>query len=164
MIHPREIAQCPPPIYAQGDLLKLHRVYGRCDGIITPRVYLDRKAETLPGFNALVYHEAVHAVEVHAFVGLMLLIVAVTTLAVGITNGLWWSWLTFGLTSAGWLLWRREQEVRADACALFGTDEAEFYAFATMHEHPSGLWGRWQYATTPQARLERARRRARRYE
>ena len=158
MIRPERLFESPPRTFVVAGLRARTGLYALCDGALSPAVYVDRRIEGQPGFEALIYHESLHAVERHALIGLVLLTIPVV------------GWV-------GWIFWRRAQEVRADAfafaaCARLSpapTEEAriaaakrELVALTLMHAHPTRAFWRWCYGRNPKDRLERALRRARR--
>lgn len=170
MIDPRALlTHRQPPIVLSPGLHRHTGLYAQAEGLVRPFIRTDRLAEGRPGFEALMYHEALHVHERHALAGLVLLFLPV----VGVFL---------------WILWRREQEIRADAFALLAAStfaksrEAEkeepdpavvaaeraaaglreFSAFVLLHEHPKSRFWKWCYGRTPAHRVERAVARSRR--
>lgn len=159
MIEPLQLYRSALPVFAIVNLHKDHGVYSRCVGVLTPRILIDRQAEASPAFNALVLHEGVHAVEVHAFVGLLLVAIALVSLAVVIALGWLPALLTFALAGGSYVWWRREQETRCDAVALYGAGICSFRSLLLMHGHPKTRFGRWCYGKTRAERFDRANKR-----
>lgn len=161
-------------------------VMARADGILDPVVIADRLAVGRHGWNGLAFHEILHCLERHSFVGLLVLTIPTScawplaffsgSLVAGYLLALW------GVLA--WVWWRREQEVRADAFAWRGAGAQDFYAFvlelplAPEGRLPAGwtwlarpraiasavsrLWCRWLYAKSLTHRINRASRRAER--
>ncbi len=155
MIHPLDMLETGLPVAAARGLHRATGLWGRAFGVLRPFVELDRMAEGLPGFEALVFHEGLHVQERHALVGIVLLAIPVV------------GWIL-------WPFWRREQEIRADAFAFAAcrvvasrdpirgqkVAEREFSAFCLMHPHPRDWFWRWCYGRNPSHRYERAKKRA----
>lgn len=118
---PLELVRAMP---AHGSVRGLHDrwgVYACSLGIWRPWVAVDRKAETMPGFDALIYHESLHATEWHALLGLSILLAGAVEFAAAVVLELWLSALLGPLVAIVlWALWKREAETRADAIALYG--------------------------------------------
>lgn len=136
MIDPNDMLRRQPPIQSLPGLYKNTGLYAVAHGILRPRVLVDRTGEHLPGFEALMFHEALHVHERHALVGFLFLLVPV---------------VGWGL----WVWWRRAQEIRADLFALRAAGSRDFYAFVAMHPHPRGRFWRWCYGATAAARFNR---------
>lgn len=142
MIDPQALLAGPlPTCIATSGLHTRLGVWACARGLWKPEILVDRGAETRDGWEALMYHEALHVRERHALVGILCIL----------------------LFAPAWLWWRREQEIRADAFALWGAGSAEFWAFLYLHPHPKGRFARWCYGGSREHRAERAARRARRY-
>jgi hypothetical protein len=142
MMNPQDLLAGPLPIcIATSGLYRRTGVWACARGLLYPEILVDRAAETRDGWEALMFHEALHVRERHALIGLLILI----------------------LFAPAWPWWRREQEVRADAFALWGAGREEFWAFLYLHPHPTGRFARWCYGRSREHRAERAERRARRY-
>jgi hypothetical protein len=158
--------------------------WARAEGILEPVIRADRLATGRPGWNALLHHEALHCIERHPLVGILLLgfpMSAAPFVAAVFGSASGWGSLALGL--ALWAWWKREREIRADAFAWKGAGPQQFYSFVAMLPHPElspalpkgwrwlawarwlgvnaeHAWYRWVYGRTLQARIERARRRA----
>jgi Zn-dependent protease with chaperone function len=159
--HPREIQQ--PGAVRFYTLSNLH-VDGRkttaaCLGVLRPRVVIDRRLQSEPGFEAVCYHEGTHAYEHHSFVGVLLLVPGAVGFATGLALGLWALTLLLPASVVAWVLWQREKETRADAVALYGAGEAEFYCMLQRVGGQKARWGRWLYTPSVKTRTARARRR-----
>lgn len=170
----------------------MHRETGRwgyCDGVLRPRIKIDRVGRLMVGFNGLLWHESLHAIERHAFLGLMLLGVGgVVALAIGLLVGLrpeleWFgygSYAALALSGLAWVWWRRESEIRADVFSLEAVGAQEFFAFLVAFGMPRftlpdgvdsrtrinrvGIWlvrrwHSWCYAKSVTARVMRATQR-----
>lgn len=145
MIDPQDLIRRQPPTMHLPGLHKRYGVYGMARGVFHPVVVVDRtKVEGRPGFEALMFHEGLHAHERHALIGFAMLAVPVL------------GWLA-------WLWWRREQEIRCDAFAFRGAGPSEFYSFCRMHPHPTERFGRWCYGQNADDRYARTLKRAGRY-
>lgn len=146
MIEPRDLLTwAQPPIYPKPGLHKRYGVYAMAYGVWSPRILVDRNYEGQPGWEAMMFHEGLHVHERHALCGLVLLLIPVV------------GWIA-------WFLWRREQEIRADAFALKGSGPSETWAFIRqLHPHPTDWFGRWCYGRTAKDRWERTVARAWRY-
>lgn len=107
-------------------------------GIFKPKVIYDPLIDVHPGGNAIMVHEAVHVLERHALRGIFVLI------------------FTLGL---GYLFFRRECELRADAEALRLMGEQEFRAMVYTFPDPVTRVGRFIYGKTREERIRRAHRR-----
>lgn len=164
MTHPRDLqAAGAVRAYTYVNLTVYgRRTIGACIGILFPRVVLDRAMETEPGFEALCYHEGTHAYEFHRLTSILLLAPGVASLSVGIVYEILPLALGVLLSVAGWIWWQREMEIRADAVALFGAGEKEFWALVQRVGAQRTWWGRWCYGKTKRAREARAWGRCRR--
>ncbi len=150
-------------------------LWGQAVGVVWPRVVVDRLVETRAGFEALMFHEALHVHEHHALAGIVLLSLGMAGSAVSLVlehpEG-FGAFLLAGV--AAWFLWRREQEIRSDAFAMRGAStEAdgkvtprsmrdglrEFRAFTLLHPHPRGWFWKWCYGRSPKHRVRRAKAR-----
>lgn len=166
MMTPWELQQAKPSHGAVRGLHDRWGVYAASLNIWRPWVAVDRKAETMPGFEALIWHESTHAVEWHALLGAVVLLAGAVEFAVGVALELWVPALLGPVVALVlWGLWRREQEIRSDAIALYGSglgglpDDhparqdpgavaffvrrglAEFRNFLRMHPHPASVPG-----------------------
>lgn len=159
MTLPSEVHARSVDCYAQQGLLARRKCYALCEGILRPRVIVDRKAEVLPGFEALMYHEGTHAYEYHALAGAIILGVAILSASFAVALAAPCFLLVTVATLGMWLWWMREREVRADAIALYGAGRAEFRAMLMLHAHPRGWFWRWVYGQSISHREVRARRR-----
>lgn len=139
MIDPSKLHLSQPKCIRQPGLWRRTGLWAFTEGVLDPVIYVDSGAEVQPGFEALMYHESLHAIERHALLGL----VAVCTVVL-------------------WPFMRRAGEVRADVFALRAAGPQEFRAFVLMHPHPTGMFWRWVYGRTPKDRAERAFARVRR--
>ena len=146
-----------PPVVSSPGLYHHTGRWAHAEGILRPFVRVDRGAETLKGFDALMFHESLHVHEKHALIGVLLLLCPLV----------WPMWLWFV----------REREIRADAFALAAvsmnrlgewTPEtgkhgmSEFKAFVWLHPHPTSRFWKWCYGRHPEHRVSRAVERARR--
>lgn len=116
----------------------LHRrtgLWGYCSGVLKPVVVFDPLVDTVPGGNALMIHEATHAKQRHALVGIVI---------GALTLGLAYRW------------WRMHAEKEADKMALRLMGYMEFKRFCHMHPHPTTPYGKYLYCATPEARIVRA--------
>lgn len=171
MIRPLDLLlQRQPPVVVTPGLHRATGLWAQAEGVVRPFVRVDRLVEGRAGFEALMFHEALHVHERHALVGLVLLCLGLFAATVAFALG---EYLSFMVCPAAgilaWILWRREQEVRADAfalvaCATTAADPAkglrEFSAFVLLHEHPTARFWRWCYGRNPAHRVERAVARA----
>ena len=167
MLTPIEVWNRKPRHAAVSNLHHAWGVYACAVGFLRPQVLVDRKAEVREGFNSLIWHESLHAVEHHALFGVFVLLVGMVGFSVAVVLELWLSAVLCPFAGlAAWAFWRREQEVRADAVALYGAGVGglgeehpfwaverylekraaeglmDFRAFLYLHPHPceeSGL-------------------------
>lgn len=161
-ITPNELLRANVRHYAQANLFKDFGVHARCEGILHPRVLVDRKAQLERGFDALLYHESTHAAEYHAFVGVLILLMGLMTLAYGAAFGLVLGYALAPGWVGVWMLWRRHAEARADQVAYEGAGPSEFWLFVhKMTPPPRTWWAKWLYTSTRESRMERAWKRAR---
>ena len=163
--HPNDVTR--PGAVSFYTFSNLH-VHGRktqaaCLGVLRPRVVMDRKLQSQPGFEAFCYHEAVHAYEFHSLVGVLILGAGVVPAAVGIVLQVWLLTLAPLLALVGWVFWKREAEIRADAVALYGAGEAEFYCMLQSIGTTKTWWGRFLYGRSIKDRTARARKRMARH-
>lgn len=179
MIDPRDLMRKRmPPIRAVSGLYNRTGLWAYAYGVFRPYMVADRRAEwATSGYEALMFHETLHVHERHALVGALILAVGAVLSAVALTYG---DPLMFGVPGSVatlvWMAWRREQEIRADAFALWGVTErtkegkptvrgrqkgiAELRAFALLHPHPKGWFWTWCYGKSVEHRVRRARRAA----
>lgn len=130
-----------------------------CIGILRPYVVMDRKLQNGPGFEAFCYHEGTHAYEHHKLTSLLALLPGLIGAGVGIAFAWPLGFLGVPFSVAAWILWQRQSEVRADAVALYGAGDKEFYSMLQVVGSPSSRWGAWCYGRTIEDRWKRARRR-----
>lgn len=156
MTHPRQITHETIACHAEMGMAKRKGRYAECRGFIFPRVYVDRAAQFLPGFDSLLYHEGAHAFEYHnATCGSVLVIgVLATSLAIG--AGMPWLGILAPVSVVLWLWLKRSHEATADAMALWGAGAPDFEAMLLMHRAPTSRFGRWCYGATIEERRRRA--------
>ena len=159
--HPNDVTK--PGAVSFYTFSNLH-VHGRktkaaCLGVLRPKVVMDRKLQGQPGFEAFCYHEAVHAYEFHSLVGVLILLAGAVPFALALALKAWFLAPAPVLALVGWMFWKREAEVRADAVALCGAGEPEFYCMLQNIGTPKTWWGRFLYTRSMRERTARARRR-----
>lgn len=136
MKHPSTLHLHRPPCVRRPGLHKHLGLWACAEGVTSPVVYVDSGAEAVAGFEALMFHEALHVIDRHAFWGCV-----------------------FAALPPLWMWWRREVELRADVFAYEGAGDQEFYNFVHMHPHPTGWFWKWCYGKTRGHRIERTRKR-----
>jgi len=163
MTEPKDIRIPNVQCFARHALVKTHKTYALTVGAFHPRVLVDRAAESMPGFEALMYHEGTHAYEYHTLLDLIIVGSGLVALSLGIALQTAWpiAWVPLGI--ALWFWWRREREVRADAIAMYGAGLPEYRAMLLMHAHPRGWFWRWCYGKDISHRELRARKRCNRH-
>lgn len=135
--------------------------YAECVGTLTPVLHVDPTVSGKHGEEALIAHEACHAIERHglqaaASLGIGFAFFCAAVVAVAMSH---WS---YDVLCAAFLLWLgnhlvflRHCEVEADRYAMEATSPNEFVAFLHLHPHPKGRWGRWLYGASREARIRR---------
>lgn len=165
MIEPKDLqAEGAVRFYTFTNLHVLGRkTIGACVGVLYPKVVIDRKMETEPGFEALCYHEGTHAYEYHTLTGNLLVLLGLVAAAVAVVLQvpIFLAGTVLGL--GGYVWWCREKETRADAVALYGAGPGEYFAFIHLIGSQRTWWGAWCYGRTLKAREARAQRRCARY-
>lgn len=173
------------PVRSVPGLWKHRGVWAMAYGVWNPVLLLDRMAEQRAGFEAMMFHESLHVQEHHLLAANTILGLGALGTAVAFVRQEPWGSLAFLLvTLVGWILWRREIELRSDAYSLRGVSTVcwvingkaevaetaashekgmrEFLAFTLLHEHPTGWFWRFCYGRSPVHRLQRALARMRR--
>jgi len=184
MIEPHDLLRGRQPRTVSMPGLHAHTgLWAQAIGVLRPAVFVDRMIEGRPGFEALMFHEALHVHEHHALAGLVVLGFGFLGASLSLVAENLAGFLScLALGAVAWASWRREQEIRCDAFALRGacsefdpetkawrvTPEsekkglAEFRAFTLLHEHPTRWFWKFAYGGTPRRRIARALARARR--
>lgn len=145
--------------YARHALVRTRGVYALCEGVLHPRVLVDREAEMLPGFEALMYHEGTHAYEYHTLLDLIIVGSCLVAGALGVGLQSLWPIVYVPVGVALWFWWRREREIRADSIALAGAGLPEYRGMLNLHKHPKGWFWSWVYGKSIAHREVRAKRR-----
>lgn len=156
MTHPREITHASVACFAVKDMAKHKGRHAECRGFLWPRVYVDRAAQFLPGFDSLMYHEGMHAIEYHNATcgGVLVIGLAAASMAIGASMP--WLALLVPACIALWFWLKRSHEASADAMALWGAGAQDFEAMLLMHRAPTGRFARWCYGATIAERRRRA--------
>lgn len=143
-------------------LHKATGVYAVATGIMAPCVLVDPMVRTMPGEQALVAHEFFHVADLHGLKYLVSCIVihvcTYASIAVTLAGAPFLGAIGLGI-ALGWLVahlfWLRWCEIEADRWALESTDPMTFVQFIHLHPHQKGIWARWLYGGSWEARIRR---------
>ena len=134
-----------------------------CEGLLFPKVRIDSCVWDKPGFEGLMYHEAMHAYEYHALIGILILLTGAVGATVAFALGLWVGMLAMPMGVGFWLLWRRYQERRADGMAVLAAGIGEWDSMLRLGRPAlDTAFERWCYGRTVEHRRANAIRMAER--